>query len=135
MMMSSSVTESLLSSKPPNSTMPIPCSLLQTVPGIGKILSLVRLDEIHDIGRFPSVQDFASYARLVKCAQGIGWQTFGYLGQEHRQRAPQVGLFRSCRVFLRHHPTGQKLLTRVEKKHGTGQSVDHPGPSHGAGRL
>src|SRR5919199_3740223 len=27
--------------------------LLQTVPGIGKILSLVLLYEIHDIGRFP----------------------------------------------------------------------------------
>jgi transposase len=34
--------------------------LLQTVPGIGKILSLVLLYEIHDIRRFPSVQDFLS---------------------------------------------------------------------------
>jgi len=43
--------------------------LLQTVPGIGKILSLVLLYAIHDIGRFPRVQDFASYARLVKCSK------------------------------------------------------------------
>jgi len=43
--------------------------LLQTVPGIGKILSLVRLYAIPDIGRFPRVQDFASYARLVKCSK------------------------------------------------------------------
>ena len=34
--------------------------LLQTVPGTGKILSLVLLYEIHDINRFPSVQDFVS---------------------------------------------------------------------------
>ena len=34
--------------------------LLRTVPGIGKILSLVLLDEIHDITRFPRVQEFAS---------------------------------------------------------------------------
>jgi transposase len=33
---------------------------LQTVPGIGKILSLGLLYEIHDIGRFPTVQNFAS---------------------------------------------------------------------------
>jgi transposase len=46
--------------------------LLQTVPGIGKILSLVLLDEIHDIRRFPSVQNFASYARLVKCSKESG---------------------------------------------------------------
>src|SRR5262249_44516895 len=43
--------------------------LLQTVPGIGKILSLVLLYEIHQIDRFPRVQDFASYCRLVKCAK------------------------------------------------------------------
>jgi transposase len=43
--------------------------LLQTVPGIGKILSLVLLYEIHDIERFPRVQDFASYCRLVKFAR------------------------------------------------------------------
>jgi len=34
--------------------------LLRTVPGIGEILSLVLLYEIHDIGRFPRVQDFVS---------------------------------------------------------------------------
>jgi transposase len=35
-------------------------SLLPTVPGIGKILSLVLLSELHDSQRFPSVQDFVS---------------------------------------------------------------------------
>ena len=43
--------------------------LLQTVPGIGKILSRVLLDEMHDIARFPRVQDFVSYGRLVTCAK------------------------------------------------------------------
>jgi transposase len=40
--------------------------LLQTVPGIGNILRLVLLDEIHDIQRFPRGQDFVSSCRLVK---------------------------------------------------------------------
>src|SRR5919109_3199609 len=43
--------------------------LLRTIPGIGEILSLVLLYEIHDIHRFPRVQDFVSYCRLVKCAK------------------------------------------------------------------
>jgi transposase len=43
--------------------------LLQTVPGIGKILSLVLRYESHDIARFPRVQDFVSYGRLVTCAK------------------------------------------------------------------
>jgi transposase len=42
---------------------------LQSVPGIGTILRLVLLYEIHDMRRFLRVQDFMSYFRLVKCAQ------------------------------------------------------------------
>jgi transposase len=53
--------------------------LLQTIPGIGKILSLVLLYEIHDIRRFPSVQDFASYARLVKCSKESGGKRLALL--------------------------------------------------------
>jgi transposase len=40
--------------------------LLKTIHGVGKILALVMLYEIHDIKRFPTVQNFASYARLIK---------------------------------------------------------------------
>jgi transposase len=44
-------------------------SLLQTVPGIGNILSLVLLDASHAIQRFPSGQDVVSSCRLVTCAK------------------------------------------------------------------
>src|SRR5919109_1501757 len=49
---------------------------LQAIPGIGKILSLVLLYEIHDITRFPRVQDFVSYCRLVKCAKESAGKRF-----------------------------------------------------------
>ena len=42
---------------------------LRSVPGIGQILALVILYEVQDIGRFPRVQDFVSYCRLVKCTK------------------------------------------------------------------
>ena len=45
--------------------------LLRTIPGVGKILALVLLYEIHDISRFQSVQDLALYARLVKCSKEV----------------------------------------------------------------
>src|SRR5262245_12780337 len=54
--------------------------LLQTVPGIGNILSLVRLSAIHDIQRFPSVQDFVAYGRLVQCAKDSAGQRSGTAG-------------------------------------------------------
>src|SRR2546426_11921308 len=53
---------------------------LRSVPGIGKILALVLLYEIHDIHRFPRVQDFVSYCRLVKCAKQSDGKHYGYSG-------------------------------------------------------
>ncbi len=41
--------------------------LLKTIPGVGPILALILLYEIHTIERFPEVGNFASYARLVRC--------------------------------------------------------------------
>ena len=53
---------------------------LRTVPGIGKILSLVILYEIHDITRFTRPQQLASYARLVKCAKQSAGKISGTSG-------------------------------------------------------
>jgi transposase len=36
---------------------------LRSIPGVGKLLALVLLYEMHDLHRFPSVQDFVSYCR------------------------------------------------------------------------
>ncbi len=41
---------------------PVMYQLLRTVPGIGKVLALVLLYEIHKIERFPEVGNFLSYA-------------------------------------------------------------------------
>jgi Transposase IS116/IS110/IS902 family len=42
---------------------------LQAVPGIGKIVSLVLRYAMPALTRFPRVQAFVSYGRLVTCAQ------------------------------------------------------------------
>ena len=46
---------------------PVHLNILQTINGIGRILALTIIYEIGDIKRFATVQNFASYARLVKC--------------------------------------------------------------------
>ena len=56
--------------------------LLDTVPGVGKILGLVLLYEIHDIARFPTVQDFASYCRLVKSKKESAGKVYGTSGNK-----------------------------------------------------
>lgn len=47
------------------------CALLQSIPGIGKILSLVLLYEIHCIERFPSVGEDWTIAGAR--TESIGW--------------------------------------------------------------
>jgi transposase len=97
--------------------------LLQTVPGIGKILSLVLLYEIHRIDRFPSVQDFASYCRLVKCSKESGGKRLGTSGAKIGNAHLKWAFSEAAVLFLRHNPQGQKLLTRLEKKHDTGKAL------------
>jgi transposase len=97
--------------------------LLQTVPGIGKILSLVLLYEIHDIRRFPSVQDFVSYCRLVKCAKESAGKRYGTAGAKIGNAYLKWAFSEAAVLFLRDNPAGQKYLTRLEKKHGQGKAL------------
>lgn len=97
--------------------------LLQTVPGIGKILSLVLLYEIHDIERFPRVQDFVSYCRLVKCAKESAGKRYGSAGTKIGNAYLKWAFSEAAVLFLRDNPAGQKALTRLEKKHGQGKAL------------
>jgi transposase len=97
--------------------------LLQTVPGIGKILSLVLLYEIHDIARFPRVQDFLSYCRLVKCARESAGKRYGTSGTKIGNAHLKWAFSEAAVLFLRDHPAAQKYLARLEKKHGKGKAL------------
>ncbi len=54
--------------------------LLQSIPGVGKILSLTFIYEIQSIGRFPRVQDFVSYCRAVKSEKTSAGKSYGTTG-------------------------------------------------------
>jgi hypothetical protein len=100
-----------------------PVSLLQTVPGIGNILSLGLRYEMPEIARFPRVPDVVSSCRGVKGAQASAGPRSGTagptLGQAHLQGAFSEAVGR-C---LREHPAGHKSLPRLEKKHGQGPAL------------
>jgi transposase len=96
---------------------------LQSVPGIGKILSLVLLYEIHDITRFPRVQDFVSYCRLVKCAKESAGKRYGTSGATIGNAYLKWAFSEAAVLFLRNNPAGQKYLTRLEHKHGKGKAL------------
>jgi transposase len=97
--------------------------LLRTVPGIGEILSLVLLYEIHDIHRFPRGQEFVSYCRLVKCAKESAGKRDGTSGAKIGNAYLKWAFSEAAVLFLRANPAGQKYLTRLEKKHSKGKAL------------
>jgi transposase len=97
--------------------------LLRTVHGIGKILSLVILYEIQDIHRFPTVQDFASYSRLVKCAKESAGKRYGSSGGKIGNAHLKWAFSEAAVLFLRANPEGLKYKQRLEKKHGKSKAL------------
>jgi transposase len=97
--------------------------LLQTVPGIGKIRSLVLRYEIHDIDRFPRVQDVASYCRLVTCAKESAGKRSGTSGSKIGNAHLQWAFSEAAVLFLRDNPAAHQWLARLEKKHSKGNAV------------
>ena len=96
---------------------------LRSIPGVGKILALVMLYEIHDIRRFPSVQDFVSYGRLVKCAKESAGKRYGTGGKKIGNAHLKWAFSEAAVLFLRNNPAGQKYLARLVKKHGKGKAL------------
>ena len=96
---------------------------LRSVPGIGKVLALTMLYEIHDITRFDRVQEFASYARLVKCTHTSAGKTLRTGGAKMGNVHLKWAFSEAAVLFLRHAPGGKKLLGEIEKRHGKGKAL------------
>ena len=91
---------------------------LRSIPGVGKILALVLLYEIHDIHRFASDGAFLSYARLIRPVKtSAGKVTAGggaKIGNAHLKWAFSEA---AC-LLARESDQAKRFLARKEKKHG-----------------
>jgi len=96
---------------------------LQSVPGIGQILALVLLYEIQDIHRFPRVQDFISYCRLVKCAKESNNKRLGTSGKKIGNVHLRWAFAEAAALFLRHNHRGKAYFTKLEHKHGKAKAL------------
>jgi len=96
---------------------------LKSLPGVGKILAMTLLYEIHDIGRFPRVQDFASYARLVKCSRESSGKRLGTGGAKIGNVHLKWALSEAAVLFLRSNPRAQAFLQKLRRKHGRGKAL------------
>jgi hypothetical protein len=95
---------------------------LQSVPGMGKLLSLVLLDEMQDSQRFPRGQDVVSSCRWVTWAKESTGKRYGTSGAKIGNASLTWAFSEAAVLCLRNPPAGQQYLARLEKKHGTGKA-------------
>jgi len=97
--------------------------LLRSLPGIGKVLALTILYEIHDIARFPRVQEFASYSRLVKCQQSSAGKVVGSGGAKIGNAHLKWAFSEAAVLFLAKCLPGRARFARIERKHGKAKAL------------
>ncbi len=96
---------------------------IRSIPGIGRILGLTILYEIHDIDRFPRVQDFVSYCRLVKCTKESAGKILGSSGKKIGNAHLKWAFSEAAVLFLRRNPEAVAYRTKLARKHGTAKSL------------
>ena len=75
------------------------------------------------MARFPTVQDFVSDCRLVKCAQESAGKRVGTSGKKIGNAHLKWAFAEAAALFLRNNPAGPHSVARLEKKHGQGNAL------------
>lgn len=114
---------------------PATLALLQTIPGVGPVLGLTLLYEIHDISRFPRVQDFVSYCRLVKSQKSSAGKVIGTSGAKIGNAHLKSAFSEAAVFFSPQEPTRPKTPRSSPLQTRQGQGAQHPRCSHRPGQL
>ena len=96
---------------------------LQTIPGVGKVLALVLLDEIHDSKRFANVGQFLSYCRLVRCEHESAGKVLGSGGRKIGNAHLRWAFGEAACLFLRASERARAWKKKQEKKRGAGKAL------------
>ena len=98
-------------------------NLLQTIPGVGKILALVMVYEIETIDRFETVEDFASYCRLVKCSKESNGKNYGASGKKIGNAHLKWAFSEASVTFIKGNEPAKQYLDRLAQKHRKGKAL------------
>lgn len=93
---------------------------LRTVPGIGKVLALIIMYEVLSIERFPTVQKFCSYCRLVKCASESTGKKSCYSGSKIGNAHLKWAFSEAAVLFIRGNDKAKQYVEKLTKKFGKG---------------
>lgn len=97
---------------------------LLTIPGVGRVLALVLLYEIHDIARFERVQDFLSYARLVRSTKtSAGKRVGGASGRKIGNAHLKWAMSEATLLLMRESDAAKRFVDRKTRQHGKGKAI------------
>lgn len=90
---------------------------LQSIPGVGRILAMTMLYEIHDIQRFPKVGQFLSYCRLVKGTNSSAGKNYKPTGSKIGNPHLKWAFSEAITLLKRECSCARAFADRIEKKH------------------
>ncbi len=96
---------------------------LQSIPGVGKVLALLLLYEIHDVRRFATVGRFLSYCRLVRCEHESAGKVLGRGCQKIGNAHLRWAFAEAACLFLRCSERAKAWKQKQEKKRGEGKAL------------
>jgi transposase len=96
---------------------------LRTIPGVGPILALVLLYEMHQVDRFERVGQFLSYARLVRCDHESAGKKKGAGGKKIGNAHLRWAFAEAACLFLRQSERARQWKQKQEKKHGCAKAL------------
>jgi transposase len=96
---------------------------LRTIPGVGPVLALILLYEIHDIKRFTNQGQFLSYARLVRCTHESDGKVVGCGGHKIGNAHLRWATGEAACLFLRGSERARRWKEKQTRKRGEGKAL------------
>jgi transposase len=96
---------------------------LRSIPGVGKVLALILLYEMHDVGRFQSAGQFLSYARLVRCAHESAGKKLGRGGKKIGNAHLRWAFAEAACLFLRGSEQAKRRKQQQAARRGDGKAL------------
>ncbi len=97
--------------------------LLRTIPGVGQILALTILYEVHDIKRFKTVQRFCSYARLIRPEKESDGKWAGKSNKKIGNAHLKWAIRTAAMISLRESEQAKKFVDRLSRKYNKGKAL------------
>ena len=96
---------------------------LRTIPGVGPVLALILLYEIHDVRRFTGAGQLLSYARLVRCAHESDGKVLGSGGHKIGNAHLRWAFGEAACLFLRGSERARRWKEKQVRKRGEGKAL------------